>query len=435
MKSNQTLKILFWHRKSKADSKGFAPIICRISIDGNDAEFSTSQKVHITDWNVEMKKVVRSVDSKKINSALNHIESSLEVNFTVLKTQYDSISPLMLKNIYNNFPIEGEKDKVKELKIPSLLELTEIHIKDFSELVEKKLRSKETLKQWKATQKKITEFLKFEFRVNDITLSSIEYSFAQKFYKYLAVKRTPALKDAATMKQIKNLKQILNIAEANLWILKNPIGKFKCGSEDLEIMPLEIFEVEKIWRKKISIERIAKVRDAFIFQCFTGFAYQDIYNLSNEHIVYVGSENEPWLVKERGKTKVREMVPILPIIAELIEKYKKHPYCKVHNRLIPVNSNFRYNSYLKELSDICEIGKPLNSHLARHTFADMMLNVLNFPLEDVSKMLGHKNIRTTQRYARVKKGRIGKKMNEAKSILFDETGELKKVSEPVIVND
>ncbi|MES2448869.1 MAG: phage integrase SAM-like domain-containing protein [Bacteroidota bacterium] len=427
MKSNQALKILFWHRKSKADSKCFAPIICRISIDGKDVEFSTSQKVHIEDWNVETKKVIRSTDSKKINTALNHIESSLEVNFTVLKTQYDCVSPLMLKNAFQNLPIENKKDKGKktEQKTPSLLELTEGHIKDFCELVEKKLRSKETLKQWKATQKKIAEFLKFEFKVDDCDLSAIEYSFAQKFYKYLAVKRTPVLGDSAAMKQIKNTKQLLSLAETNNWISKNPIEKFRCGSEDPEIIPLEVFEVEKLWRKKISIDRLAKVRDAFIFQCFTGFAYQDIYNLSNEHIKYVGAENEPWLVKERGKTKVTEMVPVLPIVAELIEKYKNHPYCKVYNRLIPVNSNFRYNSYLKELSDICNIGRSLNSHLARHTFADMMLNVLNFSLEDVSKMLGHKNIRTTQRYARVKKSRIGKKMNESKSILFDKKGELR----------
>jgi len=427
MKSNQTLKILFWHRKSKADSKGFAPIICRISIDGDDEEFSTAQKVHIDSWDVETKKVIKSSNSKKINSTITNIENTLEVNFTVLKTQYGCVSPLMLKNAFQNRPVDNKKgeSQKKEQKTPSLLELIEIHIKDFSELVEKKLRSKETLRQWKATQKKIVEFLKFEFKVFDLELSDIEYSFAQKFYKYLVVKRNPTLKDAATMKQIKNLKQILNIAEANLWIPKNPIGKFKCGAEDPEITPLEIFEVEKLWRKKIGIERLAKVRDAFIFQCFTGFAYQDIYNLSYEHIKYVGSENEPWLVKERGKTKVTEMVPVLPIIAELIEKYKKHPYCRVHNRLIPVNSNFRYNSYLKELSDICNIGRSLNSHLARHTFADMMLNVLNFSLEDVSKMLGHKNIRTTQRYARVKKSRIGKKMNESKSILFDKKGELR----------
>lgn len=427
MKSNQNLKILFWHRKSKADSKGFAPIICRISIDGKDAEFSTSQKVHIDNWDIELKKVVKSENSKKINAELNRITSELEVKFTVLKTKYEFISPLMLKNSYKNLAIDA-KGQIKSQnppKVPLLLESVALHINDFEKLVEKDLRSKETLKQWKATNNKIKEFLQVEFKVNDMVLSDIEYSFAQKFYNYLVLKRYPSLKDAAAMKQIKNLKQVLNIAEANQWVSKNPIEKFKCGSEDPEIIPLEIFEIEKIWRKKLTIDRLTKVRDAFIFQCFTGFAYQDIYNLSKDHIVYVGSDNEKWLVKERGKTKVTEMVPILPIVEELIVKYENTPYCKIYNRLIPVNSNFRYNSYLKELSDLCGIGKPLNSHLARHTFADMMLNVLHFPLEDVSKMLGHKNIRTTQRYARIKKSRIGKRMTEAKNIIFDELGQLK----------
>lgn len=428
MKSNQTLKILFWHRKSKADSKDYAPIICRISIDGKDAEFSTGQKVHINNWDIELKKVIRSQNAKKINAELNRISSVLEVNFTVLKTKYEFISPSMLKNSYKNVPIEstGKIKSHNPNNVPSLLELVDFHIKEFERLVEKALRSKETLKQWKATKKKIAEFLKDKLRIDDIDLSAIEYSFAQKFYNYLILERSPLLKDAAAMKQIKNLKQVLNIAEANQWLLKNPIEKFKCGSEDPEIIPLEISDVEKIWRKKLTIDRLIKVRDAFIFQCFTGFAYQDIYNLSKKHIVYVGSGNEKWLVKERGKTKVTEMVPILPIVDELIEKYENTPYCKIYNRLIPINSNFRYNAYLKELSDLCGIGKPLNSHLARHTFADIMLNVLQFPLEDVSKMLGHKNIRTTQRYARVKKSRIGKKMIEAKSILFDEGGELKR---------
>ncbi len=427
MKSNQTLKVLFWHRKSKADSKGFAPIICRISIDGSSEEFSISHKVHTYDWDVDTKRVRANTNSKKINSIINTIQSNLETQFTVLKTLHGVISPLMLRNAFNNLPVDHKKgnQRVGSQNKPTLLELTDQHIKEFTEMVDKKLRSKETLKQWKSTRNKIMEFINNELKTSDLELSAIEYSFAQKFFNYLILKRTPLLKEAAAMKQIKNTKQILNIAETNNWISKNPIQRFKCSSEEPEIIPLEIFEVEKLWRKQLTIERLAKVRDAFVFQCFTGFAYQDIYNLSKEHIVYVGSGNEPWLVKERGKTKVTEMVPILPIIAELIEKYKDHAYCKVNNRLIPVNSNFRYNSYLKELSDLCNIGKPLNSHLARHTFADLMLNVLNFPLEDVSKMLGHKNIRTTQRYARVKKSRIGKKMNEAKNILFDEAGELK----------
>jgi hypothetical protein len=81
---------------------------------------------------------------------------------------------------------------------------------------------------------------------------------------------------------------------------------------------LELFEVEKIWYKELNIDRLIKVRDAFVFQCFTGFAYQDIYNLSPEHIASVGVDNEKWFIKERGKTKVNEMVPILPIVQEII---------------------------------------------------------------------------------------------------------------------
>ncbi|WP_367867565.1 phage integrase SAM-like domain-containing protein [Pedobacter sp. WC2423] len=311
--------------------------------------------------------------------------------------------------------------------------MASIHIEGFTLLVKKNQRSKETLKQWRSTKKKIAEFITHTFKSKDPELSEIDQSFAHKFHTFLIVKRKPSIQQSAAMKQIKNTKQLLNIAETNKWIISNPIEKFRCGSEEPEILPLELFEVESIWRKNLSIDRLIKVRDAFIFQCFTGFAYQDIYNLSPQNIVKVGAENEKWLIKERGKTKVTEMVPILPIITEIIAKYKDDPYCIFHKKLIPVNSNFRYNYYLKELSDLCGIGRPLNSHLARHTFADLMLNTLDFPLEDVSKMPGHKNIRTTQRYARIKKKRISKKMNLSKHLLFDADGQLKKTELPPFI--
>lgn len=127
-----------------------------------------------------------------------------------------------------------------------------------------------------------------------------------------------------------------------------------------------------------------------------------------DHIVKVGLSAERWLIKDRGKTGVSEMVPILPIIEELTAKYKTDPYCIINNRLIPVNSNSTYNGYLKEIAAICGIGRELNTHLARHTFADIMLNS-SIPLEDVGKMLGHRNIRTTQRYAHVRKNRLIKR--------------------------
>jgi site-specific recombinase XerD len=115
------------------------------------------------------------------------------------------------------------------------------------------------------------------------------------------------------------------------------------------------------------------------------------------------------------------MVPILPVVQEIIEKYEGHPCRKINGKLLPVNSNAHYNGYLKELSLICNVARELNTHLARHTFADIMLNS-GVPLEDVSKMPGHKNIRTTQRYARVRKSRISENVAKVRGKLFTKTG-------------
>ena len=108
------------------------------------------------------------------------------------------------------------------------------------------------------------------------------------------------------------------------------------------------------------------------------------------------------------------MVPLLPITEEIINKYKTHPYCQVNNLLLPVNSNQRYNSYLKEIAELCNINIELTSHRARHTFATTVTLENDVPIETVSKMLGHKNLRTTQIYAKVTRAKISNNMNELK---------------------
>lgn len=141
----------------------------------------------------------------------------------------------------------------------------------------------------------------------------------------------------------------------------------------------------------------------------------------------MGVNGERWLIKKRGKTDVSEMVPILPIIEELIKKYENHPCRILHNRLIPIFSNANYNGYLKEIAAICGINRELKTHLARHTFADIIINVLGMDLEDLMRMLGHKNIRTTQRYVKIRKIRISRNIGKTMKILFDKHGKLKPI--------
>ena len=125
------------------------------------------------------------------------------------------------------------------------------------------------------------------------------------------------------------------------------------------------------------------------------------------------------------KTGVEETVPLLPVALEIIKKYNDHPYCLAENKLLPVNSNFRYNAYLKELAVICGISKDLTTHTARHTFATTITLENDVPIETIGKMLGHKDLRSTQKYAKITKRKISNKMKSLENKLFNADGLLK----------
>ncbi len=433
MKSTQKLTLLYWHRKSKADPNGFAPVICRITVDGDSEELSIGRKVHLDKWNTEFKQAFGGSEEKKTNLKISQVTVELESHFAVLQKMYEYISPLMLKNVYQGLPVNNKKGEVPKpltpVLLPSLLQTTDLLISDFAKKVEKNLRSTETLKQWNATRKKIEEFIIFQYQCRDIELDEVQFSFALNFYDYLTLERKEVLQEAAAKKQIKNTKQILTYASDRGWLAKNPIERFKCGGDETDIPPLEYFEIEQLWQKDFHIARLSEVRDVFIFQCFTGFAFQDVYALTTENIIRVGLTGERWLIKDRGKTGVSEMVPIMPIVEEIIQKYQFHLCRTEEGLLLPVNSNGRYNGYLKEIGVIGGINRGLNTHLARHTFADIMLNICSFSLEEVSKMLGHKSIRTTQRYAKVRKTKISQTWSKVKGVMFSDDGQLR----PVVV--
>ena len=134
----------------------------------------------------------------------------------------------------------------------------------------------------------------------------------------------------------------------------------------------------------------------------------------------MGIDGNLWLSTQRRKTGVQERVPLLPIAVKIIERYKNHEYCKRNNKLLPVNSNQRYNAYLQEIGIICNIKKKLTTHIARHTFATTVTLANGVPIETVSAMLGHTSIKTTQIYAKVLEKKVSEDMNQLRSKLFGE---------------
>ena len=166
-------------------------------------------------------------------------------------------------------------------------------------------------------------------------------------------------------------------------------------------------EILRVANKDLGIQRLELVRDIFIFSCFTGLAYIDVSNLTPDHIVTM--DDKQWIMTKRQKTSVETNVLLLDIPRAIIAKYSHKTYRD--GKLFPILTNQRTNSYLKEIADLCGIKKKLTFHLARHTFATMSLSK-GVPIESVSKMLGHTNIRTTQIYARITNKKIEHDMEQ-----------------------
>lgn len=154
------------------------------------------------------------------------------------------------------------------------------------------------------------------------------------------------------------------------------------------------------------------MRDIFIFSCYTGLAYCDVEKLTPSDIS-TGIDGEKWIFTMRTKTDTPTRVPLLPTAMSILEKYANFPKSVNSGRCLPVVSNQRMNSYLKEVAESCDLGKELTFHCARHTFATTVTLTNGVPIETVSKMLGHKNIRTTQQYAKI----IDRKVSDDMKIL------------------
>jgi site-specific recombinase XerD len=220
----------------------------------------------------------------------------------------------------------------------------------------------------------------------------------------------------------------MNLAVGLDWIPSNPFNLFKCSYTAPEREILNHEELYFLQHKKIDNQRLSEVRDIFVFCCYTGFAYSDIYNFERDAMMR-GLDNEWWLSTNRQKTGTKESVPLLPVAIEIIEKYQDHPYCVKYNKLLPVNSNQKYNAYLSEIATICNIKKHLTSHIARHTFATTVTLANGVPIETVSSMLGHNSIRTTQIYAKVVEKKVSDDMKLLRAKLFGSSSDqsLKKI--------
>ena len=255
-----------------------------------------------------------------------------------------------------------------------------------------------TLERYTTSLKHTIEFMQWKYNISDIDITKIDHAFITDYEFWLRSVRNCANNTA--VKYLKNFNKIIKLCLANDWLDKNPFANYKSKVKEVERVYLTEAEIQSIIEKDFKTERLSLVRDIFLFSCFTGLAYIDVKNLTKAHVSY-GIDGEKWIFTHRQKTESASKIPILPVTQMIIDKYENHPQCINEDKLLPILSNQKMNAYLKEIAGVCEIEKELTFHIARHTFATTVTLTNGVPIESVSKMLGHKSIKTTQHYAKI----------------------------------
>lgn len=410
MKKLEILKVNFILRSDKKSS-GSSPVMMQLYLEGRRAYIGTGHRVSYEEWDSNFGRL--KGNSKKVNAINLHLDTmKMDVLhiFQNMKANQEDISVFEIRD-----RLMGKDEVSKKLSM-TISELCEMHNKQYEGLVGIEI-GKITFNRYKLYKGRILDFIKYKYKVSDINLDLIKYSFAMEYEIYL--KSIVKLHQNTLVKFMQYLSRVLDYGVKYDYLVKNVLSSYKAHTKETKKEYLTAEELERIAVKELSIPRLSEVRDCFIFCCYTGYAYKDAFLLSTDHIV-TGINGKKWIYTSRQKNDNVSNVPLLQPAMEIIEKYQDHPVCLSKNRLLPMKSNQRLNAYLKELADVCGITKPLTTHIARHTFATTVLLTNGVSLEATSKMLGHKSIKTTQIYGKIVESRVGNEMDKLSEKLFSQ---------------
>ena len=393
--------LLLYHRssKGKTDKFGKAPIYLRITVDSIRTEIPTNVRVEHSKWNANKKEVIgKSEEVQAMNASLKSLEAKANSYYYKLLSEGKPITADILRDA-----IHG-----RDINRKSIIQLFVFHNQHIKEQIGKGY-NKCTVEKYDITLNKIKKFMEFHYPRKDMLLSELKLSFVADFEHYLKTHDNVAHNTAA--KYIKNLKHVMNFAITYEWLAKNPFIGFKCAFENTNRERLTETELLKLENKHFDLPRLELIKDMYVFSCYTGLSFIDLYNLSNENIEK-GIDGNLWININRTKTGVPSKIPLLPVALDILKKYSTYPTNCLTGKVLPVPSNQKFNSYLKEIADLSGISKNLTVHTARHTFATTVTLENKIPIETVSKMLGHANLKTTQIYAKVTDTKTSRDMAE-----------------------
>lgn len=400
----KNFSLLFYLKRRSNYVSGNLPIYIRITINGQRVEITAQRECEPEKWNIAAgRKNGTREDVRILNAYLDTLQAKIYEIHRRLVEADEEITAEIIRNHLNGTAAKSR----------FIIALFQEHNDRVANLVNKDF-APGTLTRYKTTLDHSRDFIRWKYKAEDIDIFKLNYEFITEFEYWLKSVRNIGHNTA--IKYLATFKKIVIICIKNGWLPRDPFHAYKMNKREVDRTALTAEELAKISKKKFDHERLGQVRDIFLFCCYTGLAYIDVYKMSRSEII-TGIDGEKWLVIKKQKTDSPSRIPLLPQALSILKKYDKDPQCEIKGQLLPVLSNQKMNSYLKEIAVLCRINKVITFHLARHTFATTVTLTNGVPMESVSKMLGHRNLKTTQQYAKIVDVKVSEDMKKLKQIL------------------
>ena len=392
----EMLKIKMIAHKGKPNKSGRVPILMQLTIGQQTCHISTKQNILPEKWG-DGKPIGHTREDQAITAVLEEIRTKAYNKFLQLQGQNINVTPERLKQALLG------KDQVQPR---GYVEIFDQWLVEYSKMVGI-TTSKRTLDKYILVRNRLQDYIASQLGVKDISLEEVTPKFLSNFDNYLRIEYNMANNHAMKIRQ--KLRTIYKVAIDNGWVSKNPFSTVKIHFDPVERDVLTKSELTALIQTDMIFDRLEKMRDVFVFACFTGLAHCDVAGLTKENII-TDEAGQVWLKTHRQKTSEVVDIPLLEIPQLIIKKYQGMK--ELNGKLLPTLTNSCSNLYLKEVAVRCGINKTLTFHMARHTFATTVTLSNGVPIESVAKMLGHRNIRTTQIYAKIIKDKLAEDMSK-----------------------
>ena len=378
----ENIKILFIIRRNKINQQGLCPLQCRLTYNEDRKPFSTGLFVNPLYWDNKTQKAKPPNDENNfINAELSLIKNKINQAFLFLQVQGLEFD---VEDIYKQYKGESTQKQV------GIAEFYSSYLERLKKMIGKDFKQS-TWEKFNEILPAIKDYIFFKYQKKDINLNKLDYNFIEDFDYYLRTEKNNS--QVTINKKIQRLKKVVKVARKQKLLDFNPFEEHKPKQAKTKIVFLTQDELDKLKEKEFQSEILNKVRDCYIFCCYTGLGYSEMFSLKKSDIKQ-DEDGTLWIYKERQKTERTFSIPLIftePL--EIIEKYKSES-----EFLIPRLSNQYFNRLLKEIAVTLGITKKLTHHTGRKTFATTVLLNNNIPIETVSKLLGHSKITTTLSY-------------------------------------